>query len=70
LEWRVKERKRKKSGRRRLENETEKKRRGERKRNKGGSRPVRIQKTGSTGSKTGSTGFWSNCAVKARRKRC
>ena len=30
---------------------------------KGGSRPVRIQKTGSTG-------FWSNCAVKARRKRC
>ena len=36
---------------------------------KGWSRPVRIQKTGSTGSKTGSTGFWSNCAVKARRKR-
>jgi hypothetical protein len=31
-----------------------------------GSRPVRTQKTGSTGS----TGFWSNCAVKARRKRC
>jgi hypothetical protein len=66
----VKERERKKSGQRRLENETEKKRRGERERNKGGSRPVRVQKTGSTGSKIGSTGFWSNCAVKARRKRC
>ena len=47
----MKERARKKSGRRRrLENETEKKRRGEKERNKGGSRPVRIQKTGSTGS--------------------
>jgi hypothetical protein len=34
-----------------------------------GSWSVRTQKTGSTGSKTGSTGFWSNRAVKARRKR-
>jgi hypothetical protein len=34
---------------------------------KGGESAARIQKTGS---KTGSTGFWSNCAVKARRKRC
>jgi hypothetical protein len=37
---------------------------------KGESRPPEKQKTGSTGSKTGSTGFWSNCAVKARRKLC
>jgi hypothetical protein len=36
---------------------------------KGGKSAARKQKTGSTGSKTGSTGFWSNCAVKARRKR-
>jgi hypothetical protein len=42
----------------------------ERGRKKGGESAARIQKTGSTGSKTGSTGFWSNCAVKARRKRC
>jgi hypothetical protein len=38
----------------------------ERGRNKRGESAARIQKTSSTGS----TGFWSNCAVKARRKRC
>jgi hypothetical protein len=37
---------------------------------KGGKSAARKQKTGSIGSKTGSTGFWSNCAVKARRKLC
>jgi hypothetical protein len=35
---------REKSGRRRLENETEKKRRGERERNKGGSQPSEYRK--------------------------
>jgi hypothetical protein len=45
--------------------EEEKRREG---RNKGGESAARKQKTGSTSSKTGSTGFWSNCAVKARRK--
>jgi hypothetical protein len=53
-------------GRRRLENETEKGR-GERERNKREKSAARKQKSGS---KTSSTGFWSNCAVNAHRKQC
>ena len=51
-------------------NKTEKGR-GERERyKKGEESAARKPKTGSTGSNTGSTGFGSNGAVKARRKQC
>jgi len=33
-------------------------------------REIKGGKSAARKQKTGSTGFWSNCAVKARRKRC
>jgi hypothetical protein len=64
----VKERERKCVGGVGWEKGTEKKRREERGEKEGRRRPVNRQKTGSISYKTGSTGFLSDCAVKARKK--